>query len=218
MGNSAIAVRSASRSSPTPIGTATGTQDKDTRTFRERFISSFETKPAIMSPAPTPVLASNATTTTGYTNIPITGSENLEYALSKPAPSILPSATTEDSTVPKALKTLKDSRWASDDFQDDNHPPASKGSRPANDHAKDGPKRNQQWVKPDKRTQPKKEHWRNASKHSRKTPKDSGGAKEEEETPREPPHEPPRLHMDMEEFKRDVEKYNLKTLKDSRWA
>ncbi|GAP90742.2 hypothetical protein SAMD00023353_5200800 [Rosellinia necatrix] len=55
---------------------------------------------------------------------------------------------------------------------------------------------------------------RKFTKHDRKIPQTRQRGEQDNESPREPP----RLLMDMEEFKRDVEKYNLKTLKDSRWA
>ncbi|KAI0973676.1 hypothetical protein F4678DRAFT_486861 [Xylaria arbuscula] len=132
-----------------------------------------------------------------------------------------------------SLRTLKDSRWAKKEAQEDHHhPEAPKASqrktgdpqnnyhprplpysRAANTTASDVPKQNPPYVKKEQKFQANKQSWRNGPGHNRKTAQNPRRV-EEEETPREPP----RVIMDMEEFARDVEKYNLKTLKDSRWA
>jgi hypothetical protein len=55
---------------------------------------------------------------------------------------------------------------------------------------------------------------RNPNKGSRKPNRDYRRCETEDEAPRELP----RVHMDWEEFNREVKLYGLKTLKDSRWA
>ncbi|KAI1274246.1 hypothetical protein F5Y07DRAFT_401536 [Xylaria sp. FL0933] len=245
MGNSALAVLVAARSSPTRVRAVTRTPNQDTRTFRERFIASLEAKLATASSTPGPVSASSDATVMTSTDVPVIESKDPEPAPATPGPAVQTSVVvehpTEDETPASSpaafefdlpclssdaeeskddaaehnLKTLKDSRWAKDNSQDNEHSEYSRDSVSSGNDFK-GPSRSQSRGEPEKRNQRKKGKSRHGSgRHSHKTQKNPRQTKEEEE---ETPREPPRLLMDMEEFKKDVEKYNLKTLKDSRWA
>ncbi|KAI0813681.1 hypothetical protein GGR55DRAFT_702721 [Xylaria sp. FL0064] len=240
-GSSALAVLVAARSSPTPVRAVTSTPSQKTPTFRERFIASLEAKLATVSSTPGPVSTSSDATVMTPTEVPVMESKDPEPAPATPGPAVQPSVVVEHLTEDEApasgpavfefdlpclssdaeefkddvaehnLKTLKNSRWAGDDAQDDEHSKHFKAFVPTGNDVK-GPSRNQSWAEPEKRKQGKRGKWRNGSgRYTLKTQKDSQQTKDEEE-------ETPRLLMDMEEFKRDVKKYNLKTLKDSRWA
>ncbi|KAI1351943.1 hypothetical protein F5Y01DRAFT_101628 [Xylaria sp. FL0043] len=244
-GNSALAVLVAARSSLTRVRAVTSTPSQDTRTFRERFIASLEVKPVTTPPSSTPVSASSNATVMTPTDVPVMESKDPEPAPATPGPAVQTSVVVEHPTEDEApasgpvafeydlsclssdaeeskddaaehnLKTLKDSRWAKDNSQDDKHSEYSRDSVSSRNDFK-GPSRSQSCGEPEKRNQRKKGKWRNGSgRHRHKTQKNPRQTKEEDE---ETPREPPRLLMDMEEFERDVEKYNLKTLKDSRWA
>ncbi len=72
------------------------------------------------------------------------------------------------------------------------------------------------WAKEDAPPAQMAERQRRRNRTTRRPKKESGWAKDEEEAPQH--QDPPRLLMDMDEFKREIARYNLKTLKDSRWA
>ncbi|KAI3339502.1 hypothetical protein F4824DRAFT_455537 [Ustulina deusta] len=112
------------------------------------------------------------------------------------------------------LKTLQDSRWAKDDPQGGQHSSAQRDSRRANVFRDAPPERNPARGNAEKKFRRKKDPRRDVAEHDCKTPtKNQRWAKEDEA-----PRELPRVHVDKEEFSRDVAEDNLKTLKDSRWA
>lgn len=113
------------------------------------------------------------------------------------------------------LKTLQDSRWAKDDLQGGGqHSRAQRDSRRADVFGDAPPERNPARGNAERKFRRKKDPRRDVAEHDPKTPtKNQRWAKEDEA-----PRELPRVHVDKEEFSRDVAEDNLKTLKDSRWA
>ncbi|GAW22588.1 hypothetical protein ANO14919_121280 [Xylariales sp. No.14919] len=114
------------------------------------------------------------------------------------------------------FKGLMASRWASDDVPSvDVSTEKKESGKDAAEPKFKGPK-GSRWANDESPSvhgnTDKKKRRRNARKHRAKASENPGEPQAESQD------DPPRVQMDMNEFKQDVEKYGLKTLKDSRWA
>ncbi|KAI8948610.1 hypothetical protein F4801DRAFT_556317 [Xylaria longipes] len=178
---------------------------KETKSFRDRFCESLEREPvAALAPVPAPTpIAEVTTTASGIKDIGIQTERFQPTLIATPKEPVYSS---------KTPRTLKDSRWASDDAKVVCQPKPLKSSRWAGHDRTDTTSR----TNTNKQFQGKKPFRGNHTQfNSSKTLKDSRWAKHEE---KEAPSEPPRVNFDWEEFEREVKENNLKTLKDSRWA
>ncbi|KAI1293225.1 hypothetical protein F5Y03DRAFT_374554 [Xylaria venustula] len=227
----ALAIRRCQRDSATPICVPPPPRNRETRTFRELFIASLVDKPATSHESTVPALSPATITDKAPSDaIKVATPQRVFEKFDAPRLNVDKEEFRQD-VKEYGLRTLKDSRWAKNGAREEHRPeaprdspgktsdpqydflPALRGSGPANSIGRDTSKQNPPYVKTERKFQPKKQSGRDGPKYNGKTPRKFQGI-QEHETPREPP----RLLMDKEEFARDVEKYNLKTLKDSRWA
>ncbi|KAI3339503.1 hypothetical protein F4824DRAFT_508299 [Ustulina deusta] len=177
------------------------------KTFREIFCSRLAPEPAVVTPSPP--LATSGTATPSNA-----GPEPKPIAARKPSEPTQPLAgpdiaAQEEPTHGVRLHEMSDPPRQNVDKEEalgqDNV--AEHGFKTLKDS---------RWAKEDAPPAQMAERQRRRNRTTRRPKKESGWAKDEEEAPQH--QDPPRLLMDMDEFKREIARYNLKTLKDSRWA